>query len=105
EALAKNAEWAGKVAIKGDLRYRHEQISDETTATPGGPQSAADRYRDRVRARVNIEAKPASNILVGVGMATTEGNDPRSSNQSLDGSFSRKSLDLDLAYVSWKFAP
>jgi hypothetical protein len=99
----KGADWAGKVVVKGDLRYRYEGISDEAV-NAAGVQSTADRYRDRVRARVNVEAKPTDTILVGVGIATTENGDPRSSNQSLDGGFSRKSLDLDLAYFDWKFA-
>lgn len=98
----KGADWAGKLAVKGDLRYRYEMISDQT-ANAAGVQTAADRYRDRIRARVNIEARPTDTILVGVGMATTEGGDPRSSNQSLDGTFSLKSFDLDLAYFDWKF--
>jgi hypothetical protein len=66
--------------------------------------TAADRYRDRVRARLNATVKATDNITVGIGMATTEGGDPRSSNQSLTGAFSRKSLDLDTAYFDWKFA-
>ncbi|MBL8271801.1 putative porin [Steroidobacter sp.] len=97
----KGADWAGKLAITGDVRYRYEMISDETLS--GGVQTA-DRYRDRVRARVNAVAKATDNITVGVGFATTENGDPRSSNQTLTGSFSRKSLDLDLAYFDWKFA-
>jgi hypothetical protein len=105
----KGADWAGRVAVKGDLRYRYEMISDETAlatsaTVPPGVQANADRYRDRVRARVNVEAKATDNILVGIGMATTEGGDPRSSNQSLDGVFTRKAFDLDLAYFDWKFA-
>lgn len=99
----KGSEWASRVAITGDLRYRHEEISDETANT-SGVQSTADRYRDRVRARVNVTAKATDTITLGVGAATTEGGDPRSSNQTLTGSFSRKSLDLDLAYFDWKFA-
>ncbi|MGH8177181.1 MAG: putative porin [Steroidobacter sp.] len=102
-AKVKGADWAGRVALKGDLRYRHEQISDETL-NAAGVQSAADRYRDRVRARFNAEMKATDNILVGIGFATTEGGDPRSSNQSLTGVFSRKSVDLDTAYFDWKFA-
>lgn len=98
----KGADWAGKVALKGDLRYRHEQIRDDTLN--GAGVQTADRYRDRVRARVNIEAKATDDIVVGVGLATAEGGDPRSSNQSLDGVFSRKSVDLDLAYFDWRFA-
>lgn len=97
----KGADWASRVAIKGDLRYRYEMISDETLS---GGVPAADRYRDRVRARLNLTAKATDNITVGIGVATTENGDPRSSNQSLTGSFSRKSLDLDTAYFDWKFA-
>ena len=99
----KGSEWASKIAVTGDLRYRHEQISDETS-NAAGVQSAADRYRDRIRARLNVTAKPTDTITLGIGAATTEGGDPRSSNQTLTGSFSRKSLDLDLAYFDWKFA-
>ncbi len=97
----KGADWAGKVAITGDMRYRYEMISDETLS--GGVQ-AADRYRDRIRARLNATVKATDNITVGIGMTTTEGGDPRSGNQSLTGVFSRKSLDLDTAYFDWKFA-
>ena len=102
----KGADWAGKVTLKGDVRYRHEQISDETPLSAAAPnvQSTADRYRDRIRARFNAEVKATDTILMGLGFSTTEGGDPRSSNQTLGGTFSRKSLDLDLAYFDWKFA-
>jgi hypothetical protein len=102
-AKVKGADWAGKVTLKGDMRYRYEMISDETL-NGSGVQSTADRYRDRVRARLNAEVKATDTLTVGIGMATTEGGDPRSSNQSLTGVFSRKSLDLDTAYFDWKFA-
>ncbi|HEY8538969.1 MAG TPA: putative porin, partial [Steroidobacteraceae bacterium] len=102
-AKLKGADWASRVAMKGDLRYRYEFISDETLNS-AGVQATADRYRDRIRARVNLEAKATDTLLVGIGVATTENGDPRSSNQSLDGVFSRKSFDLDLAYFDWRFA-
>ena len=102
-AKVKGADWASRVALKGDLRYRHEQISDETLNS-SGVRSTADRYRDRIRARFSAEVKATDSIMLGIGFATTEGGDPRSSNQSLGGVFSRKSLDLDLAYFDWKFA-
>ena len=60
----KGADWAGRVAVKGDLRYRYEVISDETLNC-GGVQNTADRYRDRIRARVNVEAKATDTILSG----------------------------------------
>lgn len=102
-AAVKGADWAGRVTVKGDLRYRHEEIMDDTANT-AGIVSTDDRYRDRIRARVALEAKATDTMLVGLGFTTTEGGDPRSGNQSLTGQFSKKSLDLDLAYFDWKFA-
>lgn len=102
-ARVKGADWAGKISLKGDLRYRYEMISDKALNS-SGVQATADRYRNRIRARINAEAKVTDNLMAGIGFATTEGGDPRSSNQSLDGVFSRKSLDLDLAYFDWNFS-
>jgi hypothetical protein len=99
----RGSDWATKVTLTGDIRYRYEAISDDTRLNADGV-TAADRYRDRVRARFNAVAKATDNITVGLGFATTEGGDPRSSNQSLTGVFNRKALDLDLAYFDWKFA-
>ena len=63
--------------------------------------ATADRYRDRIRMRVSAQVQAAENISVGIGFATGEGGDPRSTNQTLGDVFSGKSLDLDLAYFSW----
>jgi hypothetical protein len=100
-AKTKGADWAGKVAFTGDLRYRYEMISDDTLS---GGQQTADRYRDRIRARLAATVKATDNITVGIGMTTAEGGDPRSGNQSLNSVFTKKPFDLDLAYFDWKFA-
>jgi len=102
-AKTRGSDWASRISLKGDLRYRYEFISDET-ANLAGVQQTDDRYRDRIRARFNMEAKATDTVLVGFGFATTEGGDPRSSNQTLGGAFTRKAVDLDLAYFDWKFA-
>jgi len=102
-ANVEGADWTRRIALGGDLRYRHEQISDEAL-NAAGVHSTADRYRDRVRARFNARIEASDEILVGIGFATTEGGDPRSSNQSLGELFSRKALDLDTAYFDWRFA-
>ncbi len=102
-AKTRGSDWASRISLKGDLRYRYEFISDETV-NAAGVQTTADRYRDRIRARFNMEAKATDTVTVGLGFATTEGGDPRSSNQTLGGIFNRKSLDLDTAYFDWKFA-
>lgn len=109
-AKVKGTDWASKITLKGDVRYRHEEISDNSLSNaaaagqPANPQQTADRYRDRIRARVSLEAKVTDKLLAGIGFTTTENSDPRSGNQSLTGAFSKKALDLDLAYLDWKFA-
>jgi cell division protein FtsB len=102
-AKTKGTDWAGKVTVTGDMRYRYEYISDDTLSSPTGVPTA-DRYRDRIRARLAVTAKATDNLTVGIGMTTTENSDPRSGNQSLTGVFSKKAFDLDLAYFDWKFA-
>ncbi len=98
----KGSDWASRVALKGDVRYRHEQIRDDTLSSSG--DVTADRYRDRVRARINAEVKATETVSLGIGFATTEGGDPRGSNTTLGEVFSRKSIDLDTAYFDWKFS-
>lgn len=105
-AKVKGTDWASKVTFKGDVRYRHEEISDDSLSNVQGVglRQTADRYRDRIRTRLSLEAKVTDSLLAGIGFTTTEGSDPRSGNQSLTGVFSKKALDLDLAYIDWKFA-
>jgi hypothetical protein len=99
----RGTDWASKVTITGDVRYRYEAISDDTALNATGV-TAADRYRDRIRARLAATAKATDNITVGLGLTSAEGQDPRSGNQSLTGVFSKKPIELDLAYFDWKFA-
>lgn len=102
-AKAEDAGWTSRVKLKGDLRYRHEQIRDDA-AGADGVQMVADRYRDRIRARFSAEVQATDDVTLGIGFATAENGDPRSTNQSLGDVFSRKSIDLDLAYFDWRFA-
>ena len=100
-AKTKGADWASRVAITGDMRYRYEMIEDDTSS---GGQQTADRYRERIRARLVATARVADNLTVGIGMTTAENGDPRSGNQSLNNVFNKKPFDLDLAYFDWRFA-
>jgi cell division protein FtsB len=99
----KGTDWASKVTLTGDVRYRYEAITDDTATNAAG-LTIADRYRDRIRARIAATAKPTDNLTLGIGLTTAEGQDPRSGNQSLSGVFSKKPIELDLAYFDWKFA-
>jgi cell division protein FtsB len=91
----KGADWAKNVKVKGDLRYRHEIIDRD--------DRDEDQNRQRIRARLGVDAKVTDNILVALQVATG-GDDPRSSNQTLGGASTRKSVGFDLAYADWRFA-
>jgi len=88
--------WAAKVNLYGDLRYRYEYIDDNSAAT--------DRHRNRVRARLGLDAKVNDEWDLGFRIATGNGEvsgDPVSTNQTLDEAFSRKPIWLDLAFLGY----
>ena len=98
EKSAKAADWAGKIKVKGDFRYRHEQIDDASLTT--------DRLRHRVRVRLGVEAKVNDTVKAVVQFATAgDDRDPRSTNQTLGEGSTRKGVGLDLAYADWAPAP
>jgi len=104
----KGADWATKIKWRGDLRYRHEEVHRERTATSDEGvttvEDAEDRYRHRIRARFGLDAQVSDNVKTTVQLSTAENRDPRSSNQSLDDNATRKEVDIDLAYADWTFA-
>ena len=106
-AKVKGADWATKIKGRGDIRYRSENIWTErviaaTGTDPAYVDDAADRYRHRIRARLGFDFKATDNVK-GTLLFATGADDPRSSNQTLGGSGTRKSIGLDMAYVDWKF--
>ncbi len=93
-APAAKASWADRVRLDGDFRYRYEHID---------PEGSSSRNRNRIRARTNVKAAVAEDFEVGFGLATG-GDDPVSTNQTLGGGGSSKSVVLNLAYVDWNAA-
>ena len=93
-ARAKSAEWASRIAWKGDFRYRHENVDPE--------EAVNDQTRQRIRARFGLTAKINDTINATLQLATSGGNnDPRSTNQSLGSGCDRKGVAIDLAYLDW----
>jgi hypothetical protein len=90
------AAWADKIALQGDLRYRFEQIDQETSA---------DRNRQRIRARLALIAKPQDNLQIGFGLTTSEGDDPISQNQTIGNNGAPSNIYLNLAYFNWTALP
>ena len=96
-------EWASRFAVKGDFRYRHEDVNSGSDAEAiANTGSTSDRERDRIRARLAITAKVSDTVTAGVRLATSETNlDPRSPNVTLSGYSSKKTIAFDQAYVEW----
>jgi len=92
ELPAASESWTDRVKLDGDFRYRYERID---------PEGSDARSRNRIRARTNVTAKVADNIDVGFGLATG-GEDPVSTNLTLGGGGSSKSVSLNLAYANWE---
>ena len=89
---SKAASWTDTIKLKGDFRYRYENIDEE---------NKDDRDRNRIRARAALEATLPDNVKVGLGVASG-GDDPVSTNQTLGGGGSTKDIRLDLAYANWE---
>lgn len=88
--------WVPNFTFKGDFRYRNETIDQ---------QYVPERNRDRIRMRAGFVARANDTVRAEFGLATSEGNDPRSSNQTLTGENSRKNVFIDLAYAEWQATP
>jgi hypothetical protein len=90
-------QWASKVGLYGDFRYRYEYIDDQSKTT--------ERNRNRIRARVGLNAKVNDEWNLGFRLATGEGTqegDPVSTNQTLGGSWGRRPFWLDLAFLDYR---
>jgi hypothetical protein len=84
----------------GDFRVRMENFSMEKNPTTG-VKIADDRLRYRARLRFGFESKYKEWATFGARLSLGN-NDPVSTNQSFEDTFSRKPLNVDLAYISIK---
>jgi polyhydroxyalkanoate synthesis regulator phasin len=89
----KVAKWIDEMKWYGDLRLRAEFFDNEDQT------STIDRWRYRFRLRFGLETKFQDWATLGLRVATG-GEDPVSSNQSFQDTFSRKPIGIDLAYVT-----
>jgi Putative porin len=124
-------EWVSRVRFFGDVRVRYEgdffpKGNNPLTAVnynainSGNPYDTGNtngnfwptfdtdqnRNRDRLRARLGLEADLSGGFWAGLRIATGDSNAPVSFNQSLGGSggdFSKYAIWLDRAYI--KYAP
>lgn len=94
-AFTEKLAWAAKTQVKGDIRLRQETVHAQNTGTKG------DQNRQRIRARVGFYSQVTPEVDTGIRIATGSGDDARSTNQSMDNYFDKKSLWLDQAYIDF----
>ena len=100
-AAFKALEWAERIKIKGDMRFRHEILRTEDAS--GNLDDTDDRLR--IRARIGVYADVNDTTKAGFRFVTTGkdgglgSND--STNESLDEDFKTRNLGIDLAYIKW----
>lgn len=98
EELRRAFSWLKKFKPLGDLRLRHE--SRFRKGSNPSVSQRFDRSRQRLRFRIGGEFFFNPHLKVGFRLATGDSS-PTSTNQTLDNSFSTKSINLDKAYVDW----
>jgi len=92
--MAKAMDWASRVKISGDMRFRHGRIDTDIDG------EGVKESRQRIRARIKVAAKINDEVDVGFRLVTAGGK--TSTNQSLEGSFSGKDVYFDRAYINWR---
>ena len=95
--MSDKLKWAEKIKLKGDLRLRYQ--SDDTDLASGSDPEDRDRYRFRYR--LGVEGQVTDTVKVGAGFASG-GDDPRSTNETLDDTFETKDTRLDYAFAEWE---
>jgi len=85
--------WVQNTKLKGDFRMRYQQDKKRTVST--------QNERSRFRMRLGTESKVNDQTKVYFGIASGSSSDPRSTNQTIQDSFAKKSLYIDYAYASY----
>lgn len=98
-ALPEALEWAEKVKLSGDFRYRHETIDAEG-------DDKGTRNRNRIRARLRLDAEVNDEFDAIFRLATAENDEgfasgSTSTNVTLDREFRQKNIWLDWAYGNY----
>lgn len=86
--------WSDHVKLGGDLRYRYQSTDTEGKADQ-------PRVRQRVRARINLDAEVNDQINAGLQLATGTDRDPVSQNQTLAGAADDKDVWFNRAFIDW----
>lgn len=91
-----------EIALKGDFRFRTENIKEEQVS----PLSESDRTRQRMRLRLTATGKvnETTEAIAKISTGSTTPTDNTTNNQDLTDYYGKKSVVLDQAYFNWKAA-
>ena len=91
--VAKLPKWLEMITPFGDLRFRDEGFYENGLVA---------RNRFRYRARLGLNVNPSDEIGATFRLASGDANDPISANQSLTGTFTKKPVNIDEAYLTFR---
>lgn len=96
--------WLQTMKFKGDMRVRYQNDYKKGGNNSGG-RNSIEQNRARFRLRVGAEAKVKDKAKVYFGIASGNSTDNRSTNQTFNNFFEKKSLWIDYAYADYQFLP
>jgi opacity protein-like surface antigen len=92
-------QWVQTMKLKGDFRVRYQNEKRKGANLNLG--ATTERNRARYRLRVGAEVKANDQLKVNFGLASGSDGDPRSTNQTFQDTFAKKSLWIDYAYAEY----
>lgn len=99
---AADGSWTDRWNLKGDFRFRNEQIKDGAN-TANTVFTETEENRHRIRARLSLIGKVndavETTFRLATGNTTVAGS--TTTNQNLTDYNSKKAIDLDMAYANW----
>lgn len=98
-------QWVRDMKIKGDMRVRYQYEKREGSNLNMG--KTTERQRGRFRLRLGAETNVNDQVKANFGIASGSDSDPRSTNQSFQDSFAKKSIWIDYVYAEytpWQWA-
>ena len=93
-------EWVNKFTPFGDIRIRQEGFYNQPRPEGGGDNPIHARNRTRFRWRVGLKYAYSEELGATIRLASGNPDDPISTNETLEGNFTRKNVNLDWAYLT-----
>lgn len=87
--------WTDKIEMFGDIRLRHDYTTKQK------PIDTADSHQERLRLRFGLTGKVNDQIKTKIRIATSQGQTPLATNQTLTDNANKKGLYVDMAVVDW----